>query len=333
MVWCNSSFIREEVLTDCEQKKNTSGDCEEFCQQIQCMMKSYPGSVVLAVLSSYLLGVVIAYEWQRRNERVRCANRLYLLSILCCFAVSCDALLVKFINEWNCTPLHVTGAAMYTLSNIFVFTAIWIRQTKFYSDPLLIGSSYRVYRAFNVAVIVGMLISTIASVSLFQVSYHLNSKKFVCVVVWSKGALFNLALASTVSAFVINTLFHILLLGLTVYPLINQEQNSALKLCCPLPQVIKTNKLRKDTKLLAKRLAVCTAAFCLESLADTALLNLSMRGSICIYWTALCQWHVLVTNTTLICSFSGGWKRLLIRKRSFNHDELATSANAFVTAG
>jgi len=338
MLPCNETLISASFPDDCAEAENDL-TCKQFCRRMYCMARNLPAAIVIAVLSFYVLLAILAYEWQRRKETVLLTNRLYIVSIVCCFGAAIgDVMLITATNfsctalhtivvvfrvlstligdvmlitatNFSCTALHTIVVVFWVLSTLIAYVTIWTRHRRFYTDPLFTDSTRNIHRAVSVAVLVTIIVSLPAGAVTCFIQHRVQPTYYGCVNHWFQENFFEKT--TTVFAVVFSLMevsSQLLLLALTVLPLIAQRQRNSNKL---FPRISQGREVKEDIRRLVKRLVLCTCVYFVSGLGSTVLVVLSFKGVICFYINTCILLNVLVTNIATVCSFSDGWLRLM----------------------
>jgi len=311
MTRCPSTTFNISNLVYCQDDHNYFAECYSVCYQLQCMEKSFPETLVATILNCYMLLAATAYEWQRRQEHIPQINRLYIVSVLCSFALSCTGLLLITVHKLECTALLVTCVTFYTLVVLIVYTVLWTRQLRFYTDPMLSSSSTFAYRVLSWSVIVGIYSFTLSALTIFFFVYQIQRTRYGCVFISRKGTLAAYLVPCATLVSVVCIVFKLLLSALTVFPLVTDKSRVPVKVCCLLSKKWSFKDLEADIKCLFVRLVLCTLACFVSSLVSGVVFFLSLTHFVCLYTVAICSWHALVVNFTLVCSFSDWSCRLV----------------------
>jgi len=329
METCNFTALDAGKPIDCSHctlTKNHTGVCKAFCRQLLCTASSFPAMVLLALLGLYLLLAVLTYELQRRKKQVPPVNRLYIVSIFFCFAMSGNVLIFAKTNQLNCKVLNITGTTFYAISILQVYTVIWLRQRRFYTDPLLRTGYTATCQILNVAVIAGIYVFLVANLVASALSYSTISTSCGCTIMWDEDNRFTQYLLLIISfSVVLDILLQLMLLVMTLYPLINP---STFSLCCTLPECQGANAIKTDVRCMMKRLALCVGVCSTASLLFSVLLFFAIKDMICFSWISVLQFHLIVINITLVYSFSDGSYRLFPVKWYWNCSKDGESTSA-----
>jgi len=308
MLPCNETLISASFPDDCAEAENDL-TCEQFCSRMYCMARNLPAVIGIAVLSFYVLLAILTYEWQRRKETVLLANRLYIVSIVCCFGAAIGDVMLITATNFFCTALHTIVVVFWVLSSLIAYVAIWTRQRRFTTDPLLADSAGNIHRAISMAVLVTITVSLPAGAVTCFIQYRVQPTYYGCVNHWFQKNFFR---RNTTAFAVVFSLMEVgsqlLLLALTVLPLITQRQRSPNKL---FPRISQCQDVKKDIRRLVKRLVLCTCVCFVAGFGSSVLIVLSFKGAICFYTNTCILLNVLVTNISTVCSFSDGWHRLV----------------------
>jgi len=310
----SSVHDNKSCVSNCLQNHNDTENCEARCHQLHCMTESVPAAFTVVMLSTYLMFVVAAYEWRRRKQQVPLFNRLYFLSIICCFASSVTAFFFMTTDQLNCKALFAVSTAFYALSNLLVCFVIWKRQSHLYTDPLLHPSVGAFGRVLNLSVIAGLYACFLSGVAIFLFSFYLNGFEQKCHLQRIKNFMSKHFTIFGILTQLLDALFGLLLFGLTISPLVNIQSLSTCKSGCRTCDSQVENQINNDIINLVRRLALCAGVCVITTIVFRILLILSLNGSICLHWTVVCNCQLLIVNAALVCSHFNGLDRLLLAK-------------------
>ena len=283
-------------------------------------------AVALALLmaSTYLTMSVSFYEVQNWHRRKKFhVNQLSSIAAALNFAYSMRIvmdILGPLPAIQGCRALNYFGAACFVSINSLLYTVLWARQLKFYSDPLLIQSFTKTTRIFSHALILLIYSSVFALVALFQTSICVMTTKIGCVNMWvtakTKGYLFT----SVTSFMVVCFTCQLVLFILITRPLVSVNRN----LCC----VNFSWKSQEEIQTMVRRLVLSTSACILINMIMCVFILLDAYRIVRSYWINWIGMDLLLNNVAVILSFADWRERLFyvlrdfiigLRKRSFSN--------------
>lgn len=265
--------------------------------------------IIFTALSAYLLAVTVYREWRhKKQKRVPLSHRILPISM---FAVTlysiqtlCDLFLGQ-VGKEGCNGLHWSATIFYSGGSCLVYTILWSRQRKFYSDPLLKHSVGKVSRRISSVVIFVIYFLLVGSAFAFEFTYCLVSTIEGCVVLWETHWGYFSVVPIVFTFMSVCLLSQITLLGLIAYPLVSGSS----ALCHTLASVCKP--ARNDIESMLRRLLYCTL-FCIATTQISGLfIILDATGVIRVYWSLILQLDLFFNNFAIIFTFADWQQRLL----------------------
>ena len=251
--------------------------------------------ICLTVLSFYVFAMLLYHWYIKKNQKTGS-----IATILCLLSSACSCLLSfnKLAELWltipcvTCSAYHQSATVVYGIGLALVYTTLWKRQRKLYSDELLANTVSKISRIISAAVII-----LIYSLLLFIFITFITVLKFEqslppCHVEWNPlSSLLPLVVFFITSCFILQLILFLLI----VNPLRRGTSICRDVLC---------SNSSNDIHAMLKRVAVC-ACFCIFS---TILLNIAILLDsveiICIYWGNLVALDLLISTLSTTCSFA-----------------------------
>ena len=260
-------------------------------------------AIVLTVLSVYVFAALV-YHWYRRKANLGkpLATNLCLLSGGCTLLLCLNKLFELWIgvsSNISCTVYHFTATGTYGIGLAFVYTTVWIRQRKLYSDDLLIHTVSKISRTISAVVII-----IIYCLLLFVFASFIAVLKFErpfppCHIVWYPlSSLLPLVIFFISTCFVLQLVLFLLL----VIPLRRDSSICGDVLC---------SKSTTDIHSMLKRLALCACCCIFSTILLSIAILLDAVEIICIYWGNLLVLDLLISTLATICSFADWADRIL----------------------
>lgn len=263
-------------------------------------------ALVLAVISLYILLALLYHSCKNGLcQNGSTARKLCLLIATSSLLVCVDKLAELWVNVISCQAYHILSTAVYAVGLGFVYTTLWIRQRRLYSDKMLkqtVNKLSRLASAVCIVIIYFLLISVFVSFAMvlkFEGSYSpCHIKRY------------NLAMLLPLLLFVIFSCFslQLVLYILILYPLRRGKKIRAI-LCC--------SNSDDEVYLMLKRLAMCACACVLSTVFLCVAILLDTLEIICIYWGNLLALDLIISSLSTVVSFKDWDERLIPFFRRF----------------
>jgi len=195
-------------------------------------------------------------------------------------------------------------AEVYHVALTCLYILLWVRQLKLYRHPVLKNLSSPLLRFVSYSVILGIIGSSVASISSYVVTFTLIASPVGCVydLSFPDGPPSSLP---GMLLFIIAVVFQTSLLGLVVYPLIKQYN---IRFCCSSNEA--ENK-HENVRYTIIRLSICTAICVISDGISSALLIFVHDGvSPISLWANIYTVNLLLNIVAVVCSFAD-WKERL----------------------
>ena len=272
-------------------------------------------AVLQAIISLYIFFALVYYAFKKRRSSSNYkANNLCLLASAFCVLTCVARLAELWLVIVTCYAYHLIATLMYGVGLGLVYTTLWLRQRKLYSDKLLQHTVTNLSRKFSSAIIVVIYCLLITVFATFITVLQFETLYPPCHIVW-----YPLSSLLPLLVFFIFTCFflQLFLFILIVNPLKKESGICSVLLC--------TNS-QNDVFLMLKRLAVCACACVCSTIFLSIALLLDALEIICIYWGNLVSLDLIICILASSFSFQDWDRRLLPlcpriqrRRRRFRH--------------
>ena len=260
-------------------------------------------SVVLTVLSMYTF-VVLIYHWckRKKNQERPIATILCLLSggfsfLLCLNKLA--ELWVGPVRGVSCETYHIVATTAYGIGLAFVYTALWIRQRKLYSDDLLVHTVSKLSRIVSAVVIVIIYCLLFCVFVSFIAILDFEENIPSCHINWKLSMAFVPLVICLIS---ICFFLQLVLFLLMVNPL-RQDRSICGDVLC--------SRSTTDIHSMLKRLALCACCCIFSTILLSIAILLDAVEIICIYWGNLVALDLLISTLATVCSFADWLDRIL----------------------
>ncbi|CAK8671557.1 unnamed protein product [Clavelina lepadiformis] len=259
-------------------------------------------TIVPLTLSFYLVFVLLVYEYRcGKKARKFNSNHLVLFSAFTTVPHSLSQLLELWDGSFSCQAYRWTNAVAFAFGTASVYTTIWARQRKFYSDRLLATIVCKLVRVLSLVIIVSIYIAIGVLVFMLVYNYEFVKLPYGCIVKFEKDVYSSYVLPTAVSAIAVSFLFQTALLTLIIYPLSAKKNTVDRIFCCFV-------KPDQDIFKLFLRLALSTSICLLSSVIAYTMLGLWAAGTVDLYWSGFALMDHICNVAATVLSFVN-WKQ------------------------
>ena len=254
-------------------------------------------AIGLTTLSLYVFAVLL-YHWCSRKA-ISIATILCLLSGACSLLVCLNKLSELWIGMMSCSAYHMTATAAYGIGLAFVYTTLWIRQRKLYSDNLLANTVSKLSRVVSAVIIIIIYCLLLFVFASFITVLEFEQEYPPCHIKWYPlSSLLPLVIFFIATCFVLQLVLFLLL----VNPLRRGSSICGEVLC---------SKSTTDIHTMLKRLATCACLCIFSTILLSIAILLDAVEIICVYWGNLVALDLLISTLTTIFSFADWNERIL----------------------
>ena len=256
-------------------------------------------ALILTVIAFYLLLVLLYHSYKNgRCQNGSAASNLCLLIAVCSVLLCVNRLAELWTQIISCETFHLLSTSTYGIGLGLVYTTLWIRQHRLYSDKVLKQTVSKFSRsASSVCIVVIYLLLVSVFVSFFFVLKFEGDYPPCHVIHFHLESLLPLLLLVSFSCFSLQLVLFILIL----YPLRNEKSVCSI-LCC--------SEADDEVFRMLKRLAFCAMACVFSTVLLCIAILLDTLEIICIYWGNLVALDLLVSCLSTVFSFKD-WDRRL----------------------
>ena len=277
----------------------------------------------LTVISFYITIALALYEFKyKKNEATETDFTSKLENFLSGGSLCLVAIVFTFIrclfeqtelrfgrfSDLACRIYQHELAEVYHLALTSLYLLLWTRQLKLYRHRALKHLGSPLLRFVSYAVILGILGSSIASVTSYLTTFTLIASP--------NGCIYDLSFLYTADSppsslpgillFAIAVVFQFSLLGLMVYPLVKQYK---VHLC---GQDSFADKKHQNVRKTIVRLTICTTVCVISDGISSYLLVFVHDGVTPImFWANIYTVNLLFNIIAVVCSFADWRKRLI----------------------
>ena len=257
-------------------------------------------AILQAIVSVYIFFVLTYYFYKKRAfNRNSKSNQLSVLASGFCVLACLDRLAELWIKVISCYAYHLMATLMYGIGLGLVYTTLWLRQRKLYSDKLLKHTVTSTSRRISSAIIVVIYFLIISVFALFVTILQFETLYPPCHIIW-----YPLSALLPLLIFLILTCFflQLILFSLIVNPLKRGNGICIVLLC---------SNSKNDVFVMLKRLAVCACACVCSTIFLSIAILLDATEIICIYWGNLISLDLIICILATIFSYQDWDQRLL----------------------
>ena len=214
---------------------------------------------VLYIISLYLSVVSVVYVLKHGRKNLRVANVICCASAVLLFFECCLFEVEEFlprVSDAFCTAYLVFNALVAVGNRTMIYGVLWMRQRRLYTNKLKKITSCTI-QVISISTIIGIVFFALLNVVALSLMPQVEEDNS-CV----SGKLTKVTKILLPLSFTVSSLFQIVLLGLTIYPVVRHQCGKG-----------RVSALNAKLKKLLTRLTLCTSVCLLADFSFMAILR------------------------------------------------------------
>ncbi|CAK8691846.1 unnamed protein product [Clavelina lepadiformis] len=270
------------LMTSLSQEIDFNGGDSELLQAVV---------IVLIIIGLYLATITSYYLHKHNNRRLKLSNSLLCATACVLFLQTCwfqVEVTIKHYTDAFCQAYSIVNIIVATCQRTVIYGVLWIRQRGIYKNPLQKIRGKTVEPISN-GTITGIIVFAIAQVVL------LSSISQLATEIPSPGChsetITDIRDVLLPMIFGISSLFQIVLLVLTLYPMVKHMRSKTV------------NKKRAQLGRVATRLAICTTV-CVIVDVIFLIITQTKPDDAAVNFIPICYaFNIAVNIAATLCSF------------------------------
>ncbi|CAK8692843.1 unnamed protein product [Clavelina lepadiformis] len=249
---------------------------------------------VLELISLYIVTSLAIFSWKVRNQKgISKTNQLCLFASLSSFLFSTITLLT-FLPGY---PFHIViwiQTAFYWVGISLTYTILWVRQRRFYSNPLLANKVGKFHRILSSLVVIGIYVFLAALLFTFLSKVY----NIPCALLQNVEDILRIVIAFIIAIIA----FQMLLFYLLVNPLRSEDGIKTSDILC--------FRLKRDIYKMVVRLAICATVCIFTTVSMCVMIIIISTDAIHTGWVNVVSIDLTANIISIICTFKT-WKTRL----------------------
>ena len=276
-------------------------------------------AIAITTASVYTLLVLLVHSCKSDSFRRKSfSTMLCLLAAFCSLLVSLNKLSELWIGVISCSTYHQTATVVYSIGLALIYTTLWTRQRRLYSDDLLAATVSKLSRIVSAVVIIVIYLLMFFVFASFITVLKFEKAHPPCHVVW-----YPLSSLLPLVVFFITTCF---ILQLVLFLLLVNPLRRGSSICGD----VLCTRSKNDIHAMLKRLAVCACLCIVSTILLSIAILLDSVEIICIYWGNLVALDILINTLSTSCTFADWNRRILPMFTCLNNRPSSVMRNSVV---